>query len=705
MGIPNIFFHHWITFHLLECSGQTETEVCHPLSQPLDLDLLLFLTKAWARAFSSPNQYAKQISAQNLSIILRAVTLHAHTLLSKNDQADITQEPNALISPLHVQFVKFLSIIDRKSIEKLAKSCMCVERFNSPIVSTLLQVIVELISRLDTLKFALESHLPQIQLLPQPDRVETKEQVSQEEKPKCDTDSFNDQEVLQNWPNPLPPLPRPPSTCHVLDHGVPSRLYGTITQFEVDQHPFYTAAGKSMYNSVYRTLGFRPAPPTFVGSSMYESVYEKLKFKPAPASLPTGSGIYKSVFECLKFEPEYKPVDLGGKLGIGVRVISGRDWDIERDGFAPTSSGTIVGIEDEDVCVKWDSSRSKQKHKYSQSRQRFAIRIVREQNGKIVKRYPYPGPEVPELNMGVVLRLAPVLSDLPVHTPLFCFSDPYSNASSGQYSKLQLLLLRQGAMGEVNWESDPPIQCEEWEEMESNPRVDLRRVLSQSNDILIVGSIEYTELGMTLPIRGIWKQNGTFTLTEILPSNQSCTTNGLNVYRDTLLYERETAQAINELEKMAAQDIPINQLQSQWLHALPRGATFHGTWTNDEQDSFHIAINADLHLRHPTFYDYHIQGKLECSTQDIFLMDEHAHGERIMVMEQTSGMVEGDGRTMLLGTRGFSHGLHYWEVHVDNADFGAVFIGVAKRKNKPGLTSVSNLSSWRGKNQDLFSVT
>ena len=47
---------------------------------------------------------------------------------------------------------------------------------------------------------------------------------------------------------------------------------------------------------------------------------------------------------------------------------------------------------------------------------------------------------------------------------------------------------------------------------------------------------------------------------------------------------------------------------------------------------------------------------------------------------------ESGGRTMVFGSRGFTRGVHYWEVTVKGANWGGVFIGVAS----------DEASSWNG---------
>src|SRR3546814_5009603 len=46
---------------------------------------------------------------------------------------------------------------------------------------------------------------------------------------------------------------------------------------------------------------------------------------------------------------------------------------------------------------------------------------------------------------------------------------------------------------------------------------------------------------------------------------------------------------------------------------------------------------------------------------------------------QSERMMLGGGRSMVMATRGFTRGVHYWEVQVNSAQWGSVFIGVAPK--------------------------
>jgi SPRY domain-containing SOCS box protein 3 len=90
-----------------------------------------------------------------------------------------------------------------------------------------------------------------------------------------------------------------------------------------------------------------------------------------------------------------------------------------------------------------------------------------------------------------------------------------------------------------------------------------------------------------------------------------------------------------------------------------------------------------------------LSGALDLSRETFFLLMNSGSGTGA---QRRSGLTispdftsvsynsQGGGRSMAIGSRGFTRGVHYWEVSVDAASWGSVFIGVS-----PGESS-----SWNG---------
>ncbi|KAE9232057.1 hypothetical protein PF005_g2867 [Phytophthora fragariae] len=95
-----------------------------------------------------------------------------------------------------------------------------------------------------------------------------------------------------------------------------------------------------------------------------------------------------------------------------------------------------------------------------------------------------------------------------------------------------------------------------------------------------------------------------------------------------------------------------------------------------------------------------IRGELQVSTKYLFTMDQHNHFSTLGISSDGLSVTchSGESRNLALGTVGFTTGVHYWEVHVEQAEFGSVFIGVCEKAGPPGSQAAlsSRLNRWHG---------
>eukprot|EP00934_Nitzschia_sp_Nitz4_P003374 Nitzschia sp. Nitz4//scaffold7_size249615//139053//145349//NITZ4_001183-RA/size249615-processed-gene-0.357-mRNA-1//-1//CDS//3329558460//3364//frame0 len=66
---------------------------------------------------------------------------------------------------------------------------------------------------------------------------------------------------------------------------------------------------------------------------------------------------------------------------------------------------------------------------------------------------------------------------------------------------------------------------------------------------------------------------------------------------------------------------------------------------------------------------------------------------------QTVSCISSDGRGTAFASMGFTKGVHYWEVKLEQADIGSVFVGVAEKPSGSGsgnLESTPRLNKWHG---------
>jgi hypothetical protein len=78
--------------------------------------------------------------------------------------------------------------------------------------------------------------------------------------------------------------------------------------------------------------------------------------------------------------------------------------------------------------------------------------------------------------------------------------------------------------------------------------------------------------------------------------------------------------------------------------------------------------------------------------------DTMAKGRKVDVSVdgKSAWLQSANDRCMVLGNVGFSSGVHYWEVHIDNAEHGGVCVGVCPRPTVPGADVGPIVNKWSG---------
>lgn len=123
---------------------------------------------------------------------------------------------------------------------------------------------------------------------------------------------------------------------------------------------------------------------------------------------------------------------------------------------------------------------------------------------------------------------------------------------------------------------------------------------------------------------------------------------------------------------------------------------------NREQDGGRLRVTSEMRLfrsrkgKHETAdesleEDYSALISSPSQPQPIcFDSDFHASSLSLSKDKRTVSCSSSEGRGVAFGNVGFTTGVHYWEIKIEKAEIGSVFIGVAE---KPGVPSGSSQSS------------
>lgn len=82
----------------------------------------------------------------------------------------------------------------------------------------------------------------------------------------------------------------------------------------------------------------------------------------------------------------------------------------------------------------------------------------------------------------------------------------------------------------------------------------------------------------------------------------------------------------------------------------------------------------------------------------LYQFDSNYHHKKLEVNTECVSVTSGTSteRVLAFGNIGFSRGVHYWEVHVNAADHGSVFIGIAPKPTKEPFDMSSTVGRWSG---------
>ena len=126
-----------------------------------------------------------------------------------------------------------------------------------------------------------------------------------------------------------------------------------------------------------------------------------------------------------------------------------------------------------------------------------------------------------------------------------------------------------------------------------------------------------------------------------------------------------------------------------------------------KEDGGRVRVTSELHLYRGKGWKVNSGGNTDANLSDVspmqsplicFDSDFHASSFSLSKDKRTVTCVAADGRGIAYGNVGFTKGVHYWEVKLEKAEIGSVYIGVAEKPESTsgGFETQPRLNRWLG---------
>ncbi len=131
------------------------------------------------------------------------------------------------------------------------------------------------------------------------------------------------------------------------------------------------------------------------------------------------------------------------------------------------------------------------------------------------------------------------------------------------------------------------------------------------------------------------------------------------------------------------------------------GNSFDVLALRNPEDGSSLTIKSEISLRKPLTALHHGKKEMSAGTTP-FCFDPLCHAGSLALSRdcRTVTCVGSEGRGTAFADVGFTKGVHYWEVKLEQADVGSIFIGVAEKSNGSSAASVCDpspkLNRWLG---------
>lgn len=133
---------------------------------------------------------------------------------------------------------------------------------------------------------------------------------------------------------------------------------------------------------------------------------------------------------------------------------------------------------------------------------------------------------------------------------------------------------------------------------------------------------------------------------------------------------------------------------------------------NREDNGGRLRVTSEMRLFRTKYVQPRIEGHNLENTRPAsqlkpicFDSDSHASSLSLSKDQRTVTCSSSEGRGTAFGNVGFCTGVHYWEVKIEKAEIGSVFVGVAEKPGTPsgssqggsfGFESKPRLNKWLG---------
>ena len=221
-------------------------------------------------------------------------------------------------------------------------------------------------------------------------------------------------------------------------------------------------------------------------------------------------------------------------------------------------------------------------------------------------------------------------------------------------------------------------------------------------DILRDGILEWPDLGAAVSVKCLFHSDGAMTIEEksLLYGSKH---NGWEIRfgEPDFVPGSTTVLAPTHAENFPS-DRGENEGHSSIYEQLLGSSSHKVRYMKRKEDSKSLRIASEMRLWRRKSVDsrgdsIHLKNHLCAAPSLALTFDKEYHSHNISISQngRIATCQSSNGRCIAFGSVGFSKGVHYWEVKLEQADIGSIFVGVAE-KPAGSTMDTPKLSRWMG---------